>query len=154
MFIGRSDVEAKTLILWPPEAKSWFIGKDPDAEKDWGQEEKGTTDDEMVGWHHRLNGHEFGWAPGVGVGQRGLVCCSSWGRRFRHDWVTELTELNCLLYVSLVESQGEISMCIQSTIFNQKAYNYALDLTGSCKTICLVCFERRGTEEEFLLKEH
>ena len=58
-FIGRTDFEAETLILWPPDAKSWLIGKDPDAGKDWGQEEKGTTEDEMVGWRHRLDGHEF-----------------------------------------------------------------------------------------------
>ena len=60
VFIGRTDVEAETPILWPPDAKSWLIGKDPDAGKDWGQEEKGTTEDEMAGWHHRLNGHGFG----------------------------------------------------------------------------------------------
>ena len=68
VFIGRSDVEAETPVLWPPDGKSWLIWKDPDAGKDWGQEEKGTTEDEVVGWHHQLNGHEFGWAPGVGVG--------------------------------------------------------------------------------------
>ena len=78
LHIGRTDVEAETLTLWPPDAKSWLIGKDPDAGKDWGQEEKGTTEDEMVGWHHRLNGHEFGSTPGVGGGQGGLVCCGSW----------------------------------------------------------------------------
>ena len=72
---------AETPILWPPDAKSWHIWKDPDAGKDWGQEEKGTTKDEMVGWHHRLNGHGFGWIPGVDDGQRGLVCCGSWGRK-------------------------------------------------------------------------
>ena len=60
MFIGRTDVEAETPILWPPAAKSWLIGKDPDAGKDWGQEDKGTTEDEMVEWHHRVNGHGFG----------------------------------------------------------------------------------------------
>ena len=81
MFIRRTDVEAETPILWPPDAKSWFIWKDPDAGKDWGQEEKGMTEDEMVGWHHQLNGHGFGWTLGVGDGQRGLVCCSSWGRK-------------------------------------------------------------------------
>ena len=64
-----------TPILWPPHAKSWLIGKDPDAERDWGQEEKGTTEDEMVGWCHRHNGHGFGWTPGVGDGQGGLACC-------------------------------------------------------------------------------
>ena len=81
VFIGRTDVEAETPILWPPDAKSWLICKDPDAGKDWGQEEKWTTKNEMVGWHHQLNGHEFGWTPGVGDGQGGLACCSSWGRK-------------------------------------------------------------------------
>ena len=79
VFIGRTDVEAKTPVLWPSDGKSWLIWKDPDAGKDWGQEEKGTTEDEMVGWHHRLDGHEFGWALGVGDGQGGLVCYSPWG---------------------------------------------------------------------------
>ena len=81
VFIGRTDVEAETPILWPPDAKSWLIGKDPDAGKDWGQEDKGTTEDEMVGWHHRLNGHGFGWTPGAGDGQRGLACYCSWGHK-------------------------------------------------------------------------
>jgi len=81
VFIGRTDVEAETPILWPSDAKSWFIGKDPDAGKDWRQEEKGTTEDEMVGWHHRLDGHGFGWIPGVGDGQGGLACCGSCGRK-------------------------------------------------------------------------
>ena len=77
----RTDIEAKTPILWPPGAKNWLICKDPDAGKDWRQEEKGTTEDEMVGWHHRLSGHGFGWTPGVGDGQGGLACCSPWGRK-------------------------------------------------------------------------
>ena len=77
MFIGRTDVEAETPILWPPDVKSQLIRKDPDAGKDRGQEEKGMTEDEMAGWHHRLNGHEFGWTPGVGDGQGGLACCGS-----------------------------------------------------------------------------
>ena len=79
VFIGRTDVEAETPILWPPDVKSWLIWKDPDAGKDWGQEERGTTEDEMVGWHHRLEGHGFGWTLGVGDGQEGLACCGSWG---------------------------------------------------------------------------
>ena len=90
VFIGRTGAEAETPILWPPHAKSWLIGKDPDAQRAWGQEEKGTTEDEMAGWHHWLNAHEFGLTPGVGDGQGGLVCCDSWGPRVRHDWVTEL----------------------------------------------------------------
>ena len=80
-FIGRTYVEAETPILWPPDAKSWLIGKDPDARRDPGQEEKGTTEDEIVGWHHQHNGHGFGWTPGGGDGQEGLACCSSWGRK-------------------------------------------------------------------------
>ena len=79
IFIGRTDTEAETSILWPPDVKNWLIGKDPDAGKDWRQREKGTTEDKMVGWHHQLNGHEFESTPGVGNGQGGLVCCSPWG---------------------------------------------------------------------------
>ena len=71
--------DSYTPILWPPHAKSWLIGKDPDAGKDWGQEETGTTEDGRVGWHHWLNGHGFGWTPGVSDGQGGLTCCGSWG---------------------------------------------------------------------------
>ena len=81
VFIGRTDVEAETPVLWPPDAKSWLIWKDPDAGNDWGQEEKGMTEDEMVGWHHQLNGHGFEWTLGIGDGQGGLACCSSWGNR-------------------------------------------------------------------------
>ena len=79
IFIGRTDVEAETPILWPPDVKCWLIWKDPDARKDWRQEEKGTTEDEMVGWHHWLNGLEFEYTLGVGDGQGGLECCSPWG---------------------------------------------------------------------------
>ena len=79
IFIGRTDAEAETPILWPPDAKNWLIGKDPDAGKDWRWEEKGMTEDEMVGWNHWLNGHEFEQAPGVGDGQASLACCSPWG---------------------------------------------------------------------------
>ena len=81
VFIGRTDVEAETPVLWPPDAKTWLIWKDPDAGKDWGQEEKGMTEDEMVGWHHWLHGHVFGWTPGVGDGQEGLVSCGSWSHK-------------------------------------------------------------------------
>ena len=81
VFIGRIDVEAETPIFWLPDAKSWLIWKDLDAGKDWRREEKGMTEDKMVGWHHRLNGHGFGWTPGVGDGQGSLACCRSWGRK-------------------------------------------------------------------------
>ena len=81
VFIGRNDAKAETPILWPPHAKSWFIGKGSDAGRDWGQEEKGTTEDEMAGWHHWLYGHEFEQTLGVGDGQGGLECCDSWGHK-------------------------------------------------------------------------
>ena len=81
VFIGRTDVEAETPILWPPDVKSWLVWKDPDAGKDWGQEEKGTTEDEMVGWHYWLDGHGFRWTPGVSDGQGGLSCCGSLGHK-------------------------------------------------------------------------
>ena len=81
MYSGRSDAEAETPILWPTDAKSWLIGKDPDAGKDWGQEEKGPTEDEMVGWHHQLDGHEFKQTPVDSEGQGSLVCCSPWGHK-------------------------------------------------------------------------
>ena len=90
VFIGRTDVEAETPILWPLEVKSWLIGRDPDAGRDCGQEEKGTTEGEMVGWHPWLNGHGFGWTLGVVDGQGGLVCCDSWAPRVGQNWVTEL----------------------------------------------------------------
>ena len=81
MFFGRNDTKAETPILWPPHAKSWLIGKDSDAGRDWGQEEKGTAEDEMAGWHHRLDRREFEWTPGVGDGQGALVYCDSWGSK-------------------------------------------------------------------------
>ena len=81
IFTGRTDAEAEALVPWPLDMKNWLTGKDSDAGRDWGQEQKGTTEDEMAGWHHRLDGHDFGWTPGVGDGQGGLACCSSWGRK-------------------------------------------------------------------------
>ena len=101
IFIGRANVEAETPILWQPNVKNWLIWKDPDAGKDWRQEEKGTTEAEIVGWHHQLNGHEFEWTSGVGDGQGGLVCCNSlgpmqwgncwaaWGWRKKGPWELE-----------------------------------------------------------------
>ena len=80
IFIGRTDVEAETPILGPPDAKNWLISKDPDAGKNWKQE-KGMTEDEMAGWHHQCNGHKMKWVLGVGDGQGGLACCSPWGRK-------------------------------------------------------------------------
>ena len=93
VFFGRNDAKAETPILWPPHAKSWLTGKDSDAEKDWRREKKGTTDDEMVGWHHWLSGHKFELTPGVGDGQGGLACCSPWGLKeleLLSNWTTTM----------------------------------------------------------------
>ena len=120
VFIGRTDAKAETPILWPPHAKSWLIGKDPDAGRNWGQEEKGTTEDEMAGWHHWLDGHEFEWTLGVGDGQVSLACCNSWGRK-ESDMTEQLnwTELNWTEAVSYlfshwypVQFYGDFSNCI------------------------------------------
>ena len=95
VFFGRTDAKAETPILWLPHVKSWLIGKDSDAGRDSGQEEKGMTEDEMAGWHHRLDGREFEWTPGSGDGQGGLACCNSWGRKESDttEWLN-WTELN------------------------------------------------------------
>ena len=81
VFFGRTGAKAEIPVLWPPHEKSWLTRKDSDAGRDWGQEKKGTPEDEMAGWHHRLDGHEFEWTPGVGDRQGGLVCCNSWGSK-------------------------------------------------------------------------
>ena len=103
IFIEGTDVEAETPILWPPVAKNWLTGRDPEAKQDWRWEEKGMTEDEMAGWHHRLYGREFEWTPGDGDGQGGLACCDSWGRKELDttEWLnwTELNWLNIPLYM-------------------------------------------------------
>ena len=94
------DAEAEAPILWPPDMKNWLTGKDPDAGKDWGQEENGMTQDEMVGWHHQLDGYEFEQAPGVGDGQGSQACCSPWGRTWLSNWmeliIKKYTEYFCI----------------------------------------------------------
>ena len=102
-FFGRNDAKAETPALWPPHVKSWLIGKDSDAGRDWGQDEKGTTEDEMAGWHHWLDGCESEWTPGVGDGQGGLACCDSWGRK---EWDT--TEQLILVWTKDLSVQGEL----------------------------------------------
>ena len=105
-FFGKNDAKAETPVLWPPHAKSWLIGKDPDAGRDWGQEEKGTTRDEMAGWHHGLDGREFEWTPGVGDGQGGLAWCSSWGHKEsdtteRLNWTKLDLNFGCIRFPSV-----------------------------------------------------
>ena len=108
IFIGRTDAEAEAPILWPPDVECWLIGKDPDAGRDWGQEQKSVAGDEMVGWHHWLSGHAFEQAPGRGGGQGRLVCCRPWGHRVGHDPVTENN--------SSKSSQGDIFALISYTL--------------------------------------
>ena len=132
VFIGRTDAEAETPILWPPHVKSWLTGKDPDAGRDWGQEEKGTTEDEMVGWHHQLDAHEFGWTLGVGDGQGGLACCDSCGCKESDttEWLN-WTELNWMFW--------EIYLDNSLSIFNPLG-----PVSSSCFSLpvwCLCIFE-------------
>ena len=109
IFIGRTDAEAKAPILWIPDAKNRFIWKDPDSGNDWRQEEKGTTEDEMAGWHHRLNEHEFEWALGVGDGQGSLAYCSPWGHK-QWDMTEQLNwtepQISILLYAFFIPPQN------------------------------------------------
>ena len=95
IFIGKTDVKGETTVLWLPDVKYSLTGKDPDAGKDWRQEEKGMTEDEIVGWHHWLNGHEFEQVPGAGDGQGSLACCSPWGHsQTRLSNITEIYIIN------------------------------------------------------------
>ena len=121
-FFGRNDAKAETPVLWPPHAKSWLIGKDSDAGRDWRQEKKQTREDEMAGWHHWFDGHEFEWSQGVGDGQGGLACYDSWGRKEsnmteRLNW----TELICKYFL----------------LFHKLPFNCAVGLVAkSCLTLC------------------
>ena len=122
-FFGRNDAKAETPVLWPPHENSWLIGKGSDAGRDWGQEEKGTTEDEMVGWHHWLDGRESEWTLGVGDGQGGLACCDSWGRK-ESDMTEQLnwTELN-------------MDICLQEWIVNKILFVLLyFELHVLCKT--------------------
>ena len=118
VFIGKTDVEAETPILWPPDARSWLLWKDPDSAKDWGQE-KGMTEDEMVGWYHRLNGHGFGWTPGAGDGQGSLACCGLWVHK-ELDMTEQLNRTEDNMRKSTVNIHTNQNIVTQSKIFNFK----------------------------------
>ena len=130
VFIGRTDAKTETPILWSPDVKNWLIGKDPDDRKHWGQEEKEMTEDEMVGWHHRLNGHGFGWTPGVGDGQRGRPHMLRFmGLQIvRHDLVTEQnwTELTSETYLQLFWKY--VVMVIMVTLGQDDFFFFAVSL--------------------------
>ena len=136
IFIGRNDAETETPILWPPDSKNWFIGKDPDAGKDWRQEEKGTTDDQMVGWHHQHDGHEFEQALGVDDGQGSLACCSPWGHNESHmtewlNWTDISHEIHIYRSNGYLPSQKDISGLLSQ---NQKNWFFTLQIFS---TLCI-----------------
>ena len=125
-FFGRNDAKAETPVLWPPHAKSWLIGKDSDSGRDWGQEEKGMTEDEMAGWNYRLDECDFEWTPGNGDGQGGLACCNSWARKELDmtEWLnwTELTGSSLNMYWEcFVVSRGKwlIGLAGRETLINK-----------------------------------
>ena len=124
-FFGRNDAKAETPVLRPPYAKSWLIGKDSDAGRDWGQEEKGTTEDEMAGWHHWLDGRELEWTLGVGDGQGGLACCNSWGRKEsdtaeRLNWTQSNLQIQCNSYQDAMTFLTELEQIILKFVWKQK----------------------------------
>ena len=132
IFIGRTDALAETPILWPLDGKNWLIWKDPDAGKDWGQEEKGMAEDEMVGWHHWFKGHEFEQALGVGDGQGGLSCCSPWGHREsdRTEWLS-WAELNW----SISDTWSIINFLWWKKSRRRARIKYYVDCCNDCKIL-------------------
>ena len=132
MFFGRNDAEAETPIVWPPHAKSWLIGKDSVAGRDWGQEEKGTTEDQMAGWHHWLDGRESEWTPGVGDGQGGLACWNSWGRKEsdmieRLNWLKHWCAEFCVdIFSSRLWPRSEIAGSYSKNVFTCVRYCHAI----------------------------
>ena len=133
LFIGRTAVEADTSILWPCDAKGWLIWKDPDAGKDWGQEKKGMTEDEMVGWHHWLDGDKFEWILGVGDGQGGLACYDSWGHKEsdtteRLNWTEYFIVYSCYNFFIHLSADGYLGCFHVLDIGNSAAMNIGIHM--------------------------
>ena len=137
-FFGRNDAKAETPVLWPPHAKSWLIGKDPDVGRDWGQEEKGTTEDEMAGWHHWLDERESEWTLGVGDGQGGLACCDSWGHK--ESVMTELLIWSDLIWWKLKKKKKLL-------VKMQRKGNF-VHCWWECKNWCSPYGEQYGSSSE------
>ena len=127
-------LKLQTPVLWPPHEKSWLIRKDSDAGRDWGQEEKGTTEDEMAGWHHWLDGHESQWTPGVGDGQGGLVCCDSWGRKESDttEWLNWTELKNSKNYKCIITEQQVIyrELSGRKMVWLQQSENKIFPIVG------------------------
>ena len=138
IFIGRTDTKAETPIFWPPDVKNWLTGKDPDAGKDWRREEKGMTEDEMVGWHHRLNGYEFEQVSGLGDGQGGLVCCSPRGHRVWHDWATGLdwAEFMTFMIWCIKYAPSKLHVLKREGAPQAAAFLFAIDHTWTKRDQC------------------
>ena len=140
LFIEGTDVEAETPILWPPDAESWFIWKDPDAGKDWRQEEKGTTEDEMVGWHHWHNGHGFGWALGSWWTGRPVVLRFMESQRVGHDWATEVNWTRRTLLRLHAWPCDSVTLCHWIWITRESRWKWSWDmkvqgLDGACASV-------------------
>ena len=141
VFFGRTDAKAGTPVLWTPHAKSWVIGKDSDAGRDWGQEEKGTTEDEIAGWHHWLNGREFEWTPGVGDGQGGLACCNSWGPK----------ELDMTEWLNWTERQRKLTNNKNSSLHSN--FQQKCEITSNLITPCLARISFKNKHELKIFSE-
>ena len=131
IFIGRTNVEAETPVLWSPDMKSWLIIKDPDAGEDWGQQDKGTTEDEMLGWHHRFSGHELEQTQGDNEGLWSPVCCSPWGSQSQHHRVTEQQLKSWWFYSETEQETGWIQMCYTVIFFKKAIFTKELELSFS-----------------------
>ena len=156
MFFARTDAEVEAPILWPPDAKNWLIGKDPDAGKDWRQEEKGMTEDEMVGWHHWLDEHEFEQGLGVGDGERSMACCSPWSYKESH--MTEhLTWIYFTRFLFLV-IENMIQVCLYQYLFSVKSsmlniLDYRIKIPYEiCKDLRKAIVISNPNKESFILK--
>ena len=138
VFFERNNAKAKTPILWPPHEKSWLVGKDSDAGRDWGQEEKGTTEDEMAGWHHRLDGRESEWTLGDGDGQGGLGCYDSWGRK-ESDTTERLNSVHSChrLLISSASVRSLLSFSLLCPSFHEMFPSVQFSsVAQSCPTLC------------------